>query len=78
MIFTYYCLRHIKAMVLQSYYRLEAWAEDLSRLKFGIVVGIGTFFGVFAMSLLLQELTSVYAVMMGVTMGIVYYAFDPR
>ncbi|MFC6723275.1 hypothetical protein ACFQE1_02470 [Halobium palmae] len=65
-------------MVLQSYYRLEAWAEDLLRLKFAITIGIASFFGVFAVGLLFRELTTVHAVMMGVAMAIVYYAFDPR
>lgn len=65
-------------MVLESYYRLEGWAEDLPRLKFAIAVGIASFFGVFVGSLLLQELTTVHAVMMGVTTVIVDYAFDPR
>lgn len=65
-------------MVLQSYYRLEAWAEDLPQLKFAIAVGIVSFFGVFAVSLMLQKLNTAHAVMMGVTMVIVYSAFDPR
>lgn len=65
-------------MVPESSYRLEAWAEGLPRLKFAITIGIASFFGVFAVSLLLRELTVVHAVMMGVTMAIVYYAFDPR
>lgn len=78
MIFTYNCLRNVTAMVLQSYYRFEAWVGDLPRLKFAIAVGIASFFGVFAVSLLVQELTTIHAVMMGVTTVIVYYAFDPR
>jgi len=77
-IFTRYCSSNITAMVLQSYYRLEAWAEDLSRLKFAIAVGIASFFGVFAGSLLFQGVTTIHAVMMGVTTVIVYYAFDPQ
>ena len=78
MIFTHSCSSNITAMVLESYYRLEAWAEDLPRLKFAIAIGIASFFGVFVGSLLLQGLTTVHAVMMGVTTVIVYYAFDPR
>ena len=65
-------------MVLESYYSLEAWVEDLPRLKFAIAVGIASFFGVFVGSLLLQGLTTVQAVMMGVTTVIVYYVFDPQ
>lgn len=65
-------------MVLRSYYRLEAWAEDLPRLKFAIVVGIASFLGAFAVSLFLQELTTLSAVTLGVAVAIVYYAFDPR
>jgi hypothetical protein len=65
-------------MVLESYYRFEAWVEDLSRLKFAIAVGIASFLGVFVGSLSVQGLTTVHAVMMGVTMVIVYYGLDPR
>jgi len=65
-------------MVLQSYYRLEAWVEDLPRLRFAIAVGIASFIGVFAASLFFQGLNTVHAVMMGVTMVLVYAAFDPR
>jgi hypothetical protein len=57
---------------------LEAWVEGLPRLKFAIVVGTATFFGLLAVSLWLQELTIVHAVMMGPTTVIVYYAFDPQ
>jgi len=64
-------------MVLQSYYRLEAWVEGLPRLQFAIAIGIASFFGVFAGSLLFQGLTAIHAVMMGVTTVIVYYVFDP-
>ena len=77
-IFIYYCSRNITAMVLQSYYRLEAWVEDLPRLRFAIAVGIASFIGVFAASLFFQGLNTVHAVMMGVTMVLVYAAFDPR
>jgi len=66
------------AMVLQSYYRLEAWVEDLPRLKFAIAVGIASFIGVFAASLLFQGVNTVHAMMMGVTMVIIYAVFDPR
>jgi len=67
-------------MVLQSYHRLEAWAEDLSRLKFAIAVGIASSFWVFIVSLLLEglPLATAHAVTMGVTMVVVYYALDPR
>lgn len=65
-------------MVLQSYYRLEAWVEDLPRIKFAIAVGSASFIGVFAASLLFQGVNTGHAVMMGVMMVIIYAAFDPR
>ena len=76
-IFISYCLRNITAMVLQSYYRFEAWVEDLPRLKFAIAVGIASFIGVFAASLFFQGVNTVHAVMTGVTTVVVYAAFDP-
>ena len=76
-VFIYYRSRNIAAMVLQAYYRFEAWVEDLPRLKFAITVGIASFIGVSAASLLLQGVNTVHAVMMGVTTVIVYAAFDP-
>ena len=57
---------------------MEAWVEDLPRLRFAIAVGIASFIGVFAASLFFQGLNTVHAVMMGVTMVLVYAAFDPR
>ena len=78
LIFVYPCLRNITAIVLESYYRLEAWAEDLPRLNFAIAVGIASFIGVFAASLFFQGVNTVHAVVMGVTTVVVYYAFDPR
>ena len=78
MVFTHSCSSNITAMVLESYYRFEAWVEDLPRVKYAIAVGLASFFGVFVGSLLLQGLTTVHAVMMGVTMVIVYYGLDPR
>jgi len=77
-IFIYYYSRNITAMALQSYYRFEAWVEDLPRLKFAIAVGIASFIGVLAASLIFQGVNTVHAVMMGVTTVIVYAAFDPR
>ena len=76
--FPHPCSSNITAMVLESYYRFEAWAEDLPRLKFAIAVGIASFIGVFAASLFFQGVNTVNAVMMGVTTVVVYYAFDPR
>jgi hypothetical protein len=77
-IFIYQYSNNITAMVLRSYYQLEAWVEDLPRLKFAIAVGIASFIGVFAASLLFQGVNTFHAVIMGVTMVIVYAAFDPR
>lgn len=77
-IFVYCYSTNTTAMVLQSYYRLEAWVEGLPRLKYAIAIGVASFFGVFAGSLFFQGLTTVHAVMMGVTTVIIYYAFDPR
>jgi hypothetical protein len=57
---------------------LEAWAEDLPRLKFAIAVGIASFIGVFAASLLFQGVNTVHAVMMGGTMVGVHYASAAR
>lgn len=77
-IFVYYCLSNVTAIVLQSYYRFEAWVEELPRLKFAIAMGIAGFIGVFAASLFFRGVGTVHAVMMGVTMVIVYAAVDPR
>ena len=78
MIFPHFCSSNNTTVALEPYYRLEAWAEDLPRLKFAIAVGIASFLGVFVGSLLFQGLTTAHAVMMGVTTVLVYYAFDPR
>lgn len=78
---TIYPIRHSKGwkvMVLQLYHRLEAWAEDLPRLKYALAIGIVSFLAVFAVCLLLRDLTIIDAVMMGVVMAVVYYALDLR
>lgn len=77
-IFIYQYSNDSTAMVLRSYYQLEAWVEDLPRLKFAIAVGIASFIGVSAASLLFQGVDTFHAVILGVTMVIVYAAFDPR
>ena len=65
-------------MVLELYHRQEAWAAALPRLEYAITIGFTSFLLLFSVSLLLQELTPLYAAMVGVTMAVVYYALDPR
>jgi len=76
-----YPIRHSRGwtvMVLQLYHRLEAWAEDLPRLEYALAIGFVSFLAVFAVSLLLRDLTIIDAAMMGVVMAVVYYALDLR
>ncbi len=64
--------------VRRLYRRFEAWANDLPRLQFALTVGCATALVMFAVSLLLEGITALNAVTLGVTMALVYYVMDPR
>jgi len=59
-------------------YRLfEQWAQNLSRGRFAILMGVISMLSVFAIGTLLEKITLYDAVILGVSMMIVYYFFDP-
>jgi hypothetical protein len=47
-------------------------------LEYALAIGFVSFLAVFAVSLLLRDLTITDAAMMGVVMAVVYYALDLR
>ncbi|PHQ45371.1 hypothetical protein DJ68_13220 [Halorubrum sp. C3] len=60
----------------QLYRRLDDWARGLSRLRYALLTGVIVTASVLAVGVLLDTTTTVQAVTMGVTMAVLYYAFD--
>jgi hypothetical protein len=60
----------------QLYRRLDDWARGLSRLRYALLTGVIVTASVLSVGVLLDTSTTVQAVTMGVTMAVLYYAFD--
>ncbi|OYR45989.1 hypothetical protein DJ81_04095 [Halorubrum sp. Hd13] len=60
------------------YQRLDDCVRGLSRVPYALLVGLVSAVGVFAVRLLLSGDGSFGPVLMGITMAVVYYAFDPN
>jgi len=60
------------------YRRLDNRVRGLSRVSYALLVGFVSAVGVFAVRLLLPGDGSFGPVVMGITMAVVYYAFDPN
>ncbi|RLM53104.1 hypothetical protein DVK07_21230 [Halorubrum sp. Atlit-26R] len=60
------------------YRRLDNRVRGLSRVSYALLVGLVSAMGVFAVRLLLPGDGSFGPVVMGITMAVVYYAFDPN
>ena len=60
------------------YRRLDNRVRGLSRVSYALLVGLVSAIGVFAVRLLLPGDGSFGPVVMGITMAVVYYAFDPN
>jgi len=62
----------------EIYRHLDDRVHQLSRVSYALLVGFVSAVGVFAVRLLLPGDGSFGPVAMGVTMTVVYYAFDPN
>ena len=60
------------------YRQLDDRVRGLSRVSYALLVGLVSAVGVFAVRLLLPGDGSFGPVLMGITMAVVYYAFDPN
>jgi hypothetical protein len=60
------------------YRRLDNRVRGLSRVSYALLVGIVSAVSVFAVRLLLSGDGSFGPIAMGITMAVVYYAFDPN
>lgn len=60
------------------YQQLDDQVRGLSRGSYALLVGFVSAGGVFAVRLLLPGDGSFGPVVMGITMAIIYYAFDPN
>lgn len=62
----------------QLYRRLDSRIQDLSRGSYALFIGLLSAVGVFAVRSLLPGDGSFGAITMGISMTVVYYAFDPN
>ena len=60
----------------QLYRRADDWARGLSRVRYALLTGAVVTASVLGVGVLLDTSTMVYAVTMGVTMAVLYYAGD--
>lgn len=60
------------------YQQLDDRVRGLSRVSYALLIGLVSAVGIFAVRLLLPGDGSFGPVMMGITMAVVYYAFDPN
>ena len=60
------------------YRQLDNRVRDLSRVSYALLVGFVSAVGVFSVRLLLPGEGSFGPIAMGITMAVVYYAFDPN
>ncbi len=64
--------------VNQLYRRVDVWARSLSRAKYAVLTGTLTGITVFVFGLLLGDWLLFQAVLMSVTLAVVYYMLDPN
>ena len=62
----------------QLYRRLDNSVRNLSRGAYAVLVGLISAMGVFVVGLLMGDDMTFQAVTMGISMTVVYYAFDPN
>jgi cbb3-type cytochrome oxidase subunit 3 len=60
------------------YQQLDNRVRDLSRVSYALLIGFVSAVGVFTVRLLLPGDGGIGPVLMGVTMAVVYYAFNPN
>ncbi len=62
----------------QLYRRLDNRVRGLSRVSYALLIGLVSALGVFAVRSLMPGDGSFGPVAMGISMAVVYYAFDPN
>lgn len=60
------------------YRRLDNRVYDLSRISYAVLIGLVSAVGVFAVRILIPGDGSFGPIAMGVSMAVVYYAFNPN
>lgn len=62
----------------QLYHRLDEWARGLSRLRYAALIGVISASSVLLVGTLVGGSTTIEAITMGLTLAILFYAFDPN
>lgn len=60
------------------YHRFDGWARDLSRARYAAFVGAVSTVSYLSVGTLVGESVLIEALAMGVTLGVLFYAFDPN
>jgi hypothetical protein len=64
--------------IKQLYQRFDAWARGLSRIGYAAFAGVGSALSYLLVGVLFGESVAIEAVVMGFTMAIMFYLFNPN
>lgn len=68
----------IMSTTKQLYHRVDEWARNLSRLRYATLVGVISLSSYLLVGALLGESVTIEAFTMGLTLAILFYAFNPN
>jgi hypothetical protein len=64
--------------IKNQYHRLDGWVRNLPRIQYAIIVGLTSALSVLAIGTLMSDSVTFEAVAMGLSMTVVYYAWNPN
>ena len=64
--------------IKHQYHRLDEWMRSLSRIQYAALIGLTSALSVLAIGTLMSGSVTFEAVAMGLSMIIVYYAWNPN
>jgi hypothetical protein len=64
--------------IRHQYHRLDGWMRNLSRIQYAVLVGLTSALSVLGIGTLMGDSVTFEAVAMGLSMTVVYYAWNPN
>jgi uncharacterized membrane protein len=64
--------------IRQQYHRLDEWMRNLSRIQYAVLIGLASALSVLAIGTLMSDSVTFEAVVIGLSMTVVYYAWNPN
>jgi hypothetical protein len=64
--------------IRHQYHRLDGWVRGLSRIQHAVLVGLTSALSVLGIGTLMSDSVTFEAVAMGLSMAVVYYAWNPN